>query len=187
MYWQGSNTSVLDTVGKVPDFSRNVFWYCFLVPASLSKWALYHNMPIPALDLIFDNGFQCYSLKGGLIQNKGLDIGMTIVWNLIPQISRLLLIYMSRWVSRPESRWDMSHPIPIIDQAERLVEADPNLGPREVSPSQRISFGRLLIKIWSNYYGMPLIRNAIGLSFILYGHSTVTGAILSSVHTVIFW
>ena len=38
------------------------------------------------------------------------------------------------WMSRFDSRRDISHLSPTIDQAERLVEADPNLTPRRSFP-----------------------------------------------------
>ena len=151
MYWQGSKTSVLDTVGKTPDFSSNVIWYCLIVPASLSNWASYHDIPIPALGYISDDDFQSYSSKGANIQSKGLADDMTTAWDSIPSDSRLLIINM--WVSRPESRRDISHPTPTIDQAERLVEADSNLTPQEVALAKNI----IRTAVDQNY--VPLFRN----------------------------
>lgn len=77
---------------------------------------------------------------------------MTTVWNSIPPDSRLLIINM--WVSRPESCWGISHPSPTIDQAERLVEADPNLTPQEVVLAKDI----IRTAVDQNY--VPLFKNA---------------------------
>jgi len=58
------------------------------------------------------------------------------------------------WVSRPESCWGISHPSPTIDQAERLVEADPNLTPQEVVLAKDI----IRTAVDQNY--VPLFKNA---------------------------
>ena len=51
-------------------------------------------------------------------------------------------------MSRPDSRRDISHPSPTIDQAERLVEADPNnLTPRRSFPRNAYYCWLLPIKI----------------------------------------
>lgn len=76
---------------------------------------------------------------------------MTTAWDSIPSDSRLLIINM--WVSRPESRRDISHPTPTIDQAERLVEADSNLTPQEVALAKNI----IRTAVDQNY--VPLFRN----------------------------
>lgn len=57
------------------------------------------------------------------------------------------------WVSRPESRRDISHPTPTIDQAVRLVEADSNLTPQEVALAKNI----IRTAVDQNY--VPLFRN----------------------------
>ena len=109
-------------------------------------------MQIPALDLLSDDDFFTYSSKGANIQNKGLADDINTIWNSIPEDKLLLLISM--WVSRPDTRRDISHPTPTIDQAERLVEADRNLGPREVFRAREI------IRMAVDKYNVPLSRNA---------------------------
>ena len=65
--------------------------------------------------------------------------------------ARSLLTNM--WVPQPDSRWDISHPSPTIDQAERLVEADSNLTPQEVALAKNI----IRTAVDQNY--VPLFRN----------------------------
>ena len=149
----------MDTVSKALLISAAIVHliyivFLLLVPSLLSNWAAHRRIPISALDLISDDDFLTYSMRGDLIQDKGLENDVTTVWNLIPQDKRLLLISM--WVSRPELCWGvMSHsPTPTIDQAERLVEADPNLGPREVSCAKEV------IRTAVDKYYVPLFRNA---------------------------
>lgn len=96
-----------------------------IVPASLSSWASYRKIRTPALDHLSDDDFRLLSLKGADVQNQGLASDMITAWDSIPPVSRSLIINM--WVSRPESCRDISHPTPTIEQAERLVDADPNL------------------------------------------------------------
>lgn len=58
------------------------------------------------------------------------------------------------WVSRSDSRNDVSHPTPTIGEGDQLVDTDPILTDQEVALAKHI------IRTAVDRDGVPLFRNA---------------------------
>jgi hypothetical protein len=75
-------------------------------------------------------------MKGARIVDNGLSGDMTSVWESIEPVSRSLIVNM--WALRPNTRGEISHPRPTIDDGERLVDTDPDLTSEEIALAKHI-------------------------------------------------